>query len=102
MSKSKAILNFIFFPLFPANYALGKFKHITDGDDPLTVVQNPSSEDLVRKRTVGILDMGGGSMQIAFEITKEKQWKDIQAEPAANQLIAEFNLGNLAVERLGG
>ena len=78
-----------------ANFALGKFKHITDGDDPLTVVQNPTS-DLVRKRTVGILDMGGGSLQIAFEITKENQWKAIQAEPKAKDFIAEFNLGNVA------
>lgn len=81
-----------------ANYMLGKFNDITEGDDPLVVVQNPSKsvgqkEHTVRKRTVGIIDMGGGSLQIAFEVTKNNEWQTLQNRPNSKKLIAELNLG---------
>lgn len=44
-----------------------------------------SSEAILRKRTAGVLDMGGVSTQIAYEVP--------QTEEVAKNLLAEFNLG---------
>ncbi|KAG7278016.1 hypothetical protein CRUP_006181 [Coryphaenoides rupestris] len=52
-------------------------------------VQLPGASDqqeaLVRRRTAGVLDMGGVSTQIAYEVP--------QTEEVAKNLLAEFNLG---------
>ncbi|XP_078235797.1 ectonucleoside triphosphate diphosphohydrolase 4 isoform X4 [Pogona vitticeps] len=69
------------------NFVLGRFEH-TEDDDALVEVHIPGSENkeaIVRKRTVGILDMGGVSTQIAYEVPK--------TEEVAKNLLAEFNLG---------
>ncbi|KAM9312873.1 ectonucleoside triphosphate diphosphohydrolase 4 [Gastrophryne carolinensis] len=70
------------------NFVLGRFDHLEDEDEALIEVNVPGSENkeaLVRKRTVGILDMGGVSTQIAYEVPK--------SEEMAKNLLAEFNLG---------
>nr|XP_060643402.1 ectonucleoside triphosphate diphosphohydrolase 4 isoform X2 [Anolis sagrei ordinatus] len=70
------------------NFVLGRFEHTDDDDDALVEVHIPGSENkeaVVRKRTVGILDMGGVSTQIAYEVPK--------TEEVAKNLLAEFNLG---------
>ncbi|KAM4756141.1 LOW QUALITY PROTEIN: ectonucleoside triphosphate diphosphohydrolase 4 [Cyanocitta cristata] len=69
------------------NFVLGRFEHTDDEDEAMVEVQIPGSErrdPIFRKRTVGILDMGGVSTQIAYEVPQSE-------EVAKNS--AEFNLG---------
>ncbi|XP_010201885.2 ectonucleoside triphosphate diphosphohydrolase 4 isoform X2 [Colius striatus] len=70
------------------NFVLGRFEHTDDEDEAIVEVHVPGSENkeaIFRKRTVGILDMGGVSTQIAYEVPK--------TEEVAKNLLAEFNLG---------
>ncbi|XP_061192965.1 ectonucleoside triphosphate diphosphohydrolase 7-like [Saccostrea echinata] len=72
------------------NYVLHKFDHGAD-EHPLVAVEIPGNTNKekkthIRRRTVGMLDMGGGSMQIAFEITSK--YSNIP-----KHRVAEFNLG---------
>ncbi|KPP72663.1 ectonucleoside triphosphate diphosphohydrolase 4-like [Scleropages formosus] len=71
------------------NFVLGRFDHNDDDERGAVVeVQVPGSDQqevLVRKRTAGVLDMGGVSTQIAYEVPK--------TEEVAKNLLAEFNLG---------
>ncbi|XP_034292714.1 ectonucleoside triphosphate diphosphohydrolase 4 isoform X2 [Pantherophis guttatus] len=70
------------------NFVLGKFEHMDEEEEAVVEVHVPDSEskeEVVRKRTVGILDMGGVSTQIAYEVPK--------TEEVAKNLLAEFNLG---------
>ncbi|XP_069756298.1 ectonucleoside triphosphate diphosphohydrolase 4-like isoform X2 [Narcine bancroftii] len=78
------------------NFVLGRFDHVEDGDDAhvaVTVSSNPNQGSVVRKRTVGILDMGGASVQIAYEVTNPVTFASLEQEEAARGLLAEFNLG---------
>uniref|UniRef100_A0A670JVF4 nucleoside-triphosphate phosphatase n=1 Tax=Podarcis muralis TaxID=64176 RepID=A0A670JVF4_PODMU len=65
-------------------------------DDAVVEVHIPGSENkeaILRKRTVGILDMGGVSTQIAYEVPKTVSFASSQQEEVAKNLLAEFNLG---------
>ncbi|XP_039554260.1 ectonucleoside triphosphate diphosphohydrolase 4 isoform X2 [Passer montanus] len=74
------------FSLFPTDFSHGFF--CFPEDEAVVEVQVPGSEHhdpIFRKRTVGILDMGGVSTQIAYEVP--------QSEEVAKSLLAEVNLG---------
>ncbi|XP_069473711.1 ectonucleoside triphosphate diphosphohydrolase 4 isoform X1 [Ambystoma mexicanum] len=78
------------------NFVLGRFEHIDDDDDAVVEVHIPGSdnkESILRKRTAGILDMGGVSTQIAYEVPKTVSFTSSHQEDVAKNLLAEFNLG---------
>ncbi|NWR59450.1 ENTP7 diphosphohydrolase, partial [Bucorvus abyssinicus] len=74
------------------NFVLGRFDHEDEEDAVVTVALGNQGESLVRKRTVGILDMGGASLQIAYEVPDSGAFSP-QQEETAKSLLAEFNLG---------
>ncbi|KFQ48966.1 Ectonucleoside triphosphate diphosphohydrolase 4, partial [Nestor notabilis] len=78
------------------NFVLGRFEHTDDEDEAIVEVHVPGSENqeaIFRKRTVGVLDMGGVSTQIAYEVPKTVSFASSQQEEVAKNLLAEFNLG---------
>ncbi|KAM9475305.1 ectonucleoside triphosphate diphosphohydrolase 4 isoform 2-T2 [Clarias gariepinus] len=78
------------------NFVLGRFNHIDDDNDEVVEVQVPGGdqqETLVRRRTAGVLDMGGVSTQIAYEVPKTVSFASQKQEEVAKNLLAEFNLG---------
>uniref|UniRef100_A0A1A8KGI3 nucleoside-triphosphate phosphatase n=1 Tax=Nothobranchius kuhntae TaxID=321403 RepID=A0A1A8KGI3_NOTKU len=78
------------------NFVLGRFNHVHDDEDAVVEVHVPGNDQqvaLMRKRTAGVLDMGGVSTQIAYEVPKTVSFASPQQEEVAKNLLAEFNLG---------
>ncbi|KAM8841822.1 ectonucleoside triphosphate diphosphohydrolase 7-like isoform 1-T1 [Synchiropus picturatus] len=76
------------------NFVLGRFDHADEEYATVEVTTGSQNQQPIsRRRTVGIMDMGGASLQIAYEVPTAISFRSTQEEEAAKSLLAEFNLG---------
>ncbi|KAI2811846.1 Ectonucleoside triphosphate diphosphohydrolase 4 [Blomia tropicalis] len=76
------------------NYLKDRFDH-TFNKAPLIEVENDKTR-LKRMNTISMIEMGGASTQIAFEITTNEQYNQLKSafnDESFKSMVSEFNLG---------
>lgn len=77
------------------NYLMGKFDH-SFSNGPIALI-DLGNKFTTRTRTIGMLEMGGASLQVAYEITSKNQMNKLKekfvSDEMVKNMISDVNLG---------